>query len=1128
MPYRIQKPMRKIKEKYILNPALVEVEPRDEICNEDRKSPAEPEPADRKRRRSSTSLQQHQPSVKKQKKAVTMCTLCSREFDDSEFRRHNKIEHSLGCSHQNCPLMFVDVPSLCQHLKSHQDHHPPAGADGVLGSSKTSTRKSSSDVLCTPVKKRISSPGPPAPRTAGRQRSLSGLSLLEVTEYWRCSQCREVFPSPSRLESHQAKAHKHQCEVEESCQWSFVAISDRLKHHYEAHNVKKQLVQCPVCLEMVDSKSRKSHDQRPHEVSCTEVGCPVRSSPEGIWSHRIKKHNYGRCVNQPAADPVEEDIEPLVTVSFTQPDDVTEEHEGNDLTCCDNDVPPSLVEDGRELKERIEDAEVDFMEHLESEETCKNYQVEKENEEAGATWSAPTTQDIEESPDTVHSPEAVLSIAGDQTGGEAKEEEESKEVSPEPTGQADDVEETSPNTDQPLEPDDLDNSVEAMIHSEAPSSPPAELQTEVRDTNGVVLEEDKTVVGDINDLLTVQQGSVRPEVSSEDENVKLHSLSDSRFVKEVGQSVRKRKIKLGKTDRKTKRNCKKLPTKKAPSAGEIRNKKSSAESGETVTGPEGDDDYNADDEENEGENRRDSVENKWSWNHSKSDYEVKLPMRDIEPLETVRNEENNILNVSTKTIIISEDDKKALRESERVDEDPEEYFDDIDALLGDTSDEDEVNTSQSVSNVAPVVPVVVLESPGESKQSLSNPFDTEHQDEARPAVLQTTTCQLCQISFKRESAMLTHCKKDHDHPCPECGLKFTGEVFLEEHLLKSHNIKPSPVKPSRRRSSEKSKKSKKNVRPLKESIRPRSNTSKKEKSKSKRDAKVQDKECSDDDDSVCAQCHQHFQGTDAFEKHINLEHQHGCRVQGCELSFTTENLLQLHQFETHRVGTKPATEEEEEKQVANTIYTDLEEPSLLELDCSTCGQSFETFQEKKDHDKLHYTPEKLLSSQSIPDNQKSSRSGRNRKPRNDCWKCRKEFSSKEILSQHRAEGHAFSCEFKKCPRAYNSQPELDRHVARRHQGLADSELKGLSCRLCGDKFPDQKSVKVHQEAPHAFTCHVLGCTSKFETKPKLVQHLESQHGIQHIQIDAQDSGYLTTQRSQDNVQIAEWALDWIK
>ena len=120
----------------------------------------------------------------------------------------------------------------------------------------------------------------------------------------------------------------------------------------------------------------------------------------------------------------------------------------------------------------------------------------------------------------------------------------------------------------------------------------------------------------------------------------------------------------------------------------------------------------------------------------------------------------------------------------------------------------------------------------------------------------------------------------------------------------------------------------------------------------------------------------------------------------------------------------------------------------------------------------------------------------------------------------------FSCETAGCTRAYTSQLELELHTAKRHQ--AGSELKGLNCGRCGENSPDLKSFKVHQLQPHTFTCHVLGCTRSFETKPKLLQHLESQHRIQHVRIDGQNSGYITTERSQDNIQIAEWALEWIK
>ena len=45
---------------------------------------------------------------------------------------------------------------------------------------------------------------------------------------------------------------------------------------------------------------------------------------------------------------------------------------------------------------------------------------------------------------------------------------------------------------------------------------------------------------------------------------------------------------------------------------------------------------------------------------------------------------------------------------------------------------------------------------------------------------------------------------------------------------------------------------------------------------------------------------------------------------------------------------------------------------MISHDCSTCGQSFGTWQEKFNHEELHITQEKFLSSQSIPVSKKSS------------------------------------------------------------------------------------------------------------------------------------------------------------
>ena len=122
----------------------------------------------------------------------------------------------------------------------------------------------------------------------------------------------------------------------------------------------------------------------------------------------------------------------------------------------------------------------------------------------------------------------------------------------------------------------------------------------------------------------------------------------------------------------------------------------------------------------------------------------------------------------------------------------------------------------------------------------------------------------------------------------------------------------------------------------------------------------------------------------------------------------------------------------------------------------------------------------------------------------------------------------FSCEYTGCPRSYISQSDLDRHTAKRHPGVASPDLKEFSCSHCGRTHPDLESLQDHQLQPHPFTCHVLGCSSRFEAKPRLLQHLEGEHGIKHVKIDDGNSGYITSERSQDNIQISEWALEWIK
>ena len=138
---------KKRREKFILT----------EERNEVGKSPSDPKPgpAARKRNRSSSSSLnnsslQHQPAAKKPLlvEGKTLCTQCYEQFTERQFKRHNQIAHSLHCSY-DCDRMFVDVPTLSHHLKSHQDEDQPpqppaAGSTGRKRKTRGSSQSSDS------------------------------------------------------------------------------------------------------------------------------------------------------------------------------------------------------------------------------------------------------------------------------------------------------------------------------------------------------------------------------------------------------------------------------------------------------------------------------------------------------------------------------------------------------------------------------------------------------------------------------------------------------------------------------------------------------------------------------------------------------------------------------------------------------------------------------------------------------------------------------------------------------------------------------------------------------------------------------------------------------------------------
>ena len=88
---------------------------------------------------------------------------------------------------------------------------------------------------------------------------------------------------------------------------------------------------------------------------------------------------------------------------------------------------------------------------------------------------------------------------------------------------------------------------------------------------------------------------------------------------------------------------------------------------------------------------------------------------------------------------------------------------------------------------------------------------------------------------------------------------------------------------------------------------------------------------------------------------------------------------------------------------------------------------------------------------------------------------------------------------------------------------------------------------IHQSRGHNVPCQVDNCLKIFQNKKELVAHLKSEHNIVQIRVrivfgeyffqeyfqigpdpEEEHHGYLTTERSQANIDIAECAESWIE
>ena len=207
---------------------------------------------------------------------------------------------------------------------------------------------------------------------SGRGRRKSGTPGLGADQYWRCDMCADVYGTSDKLEAHRAKPHKLPCE-EEGCQSKFVCVSERLKHNFHKHDKKKQLFKCDLCQEMVDSKSRKTHINRSHDVKCPEINCNVRSNEDGIWVHRILVHDYGICMNEPDKSKPEEQLADEVDREELNKEEIQEVQE------VQEEPNKEGIQEHQVVQEQLNDQEIqEGQEELNVEEIQENLVVPEE------------------------------------------------------------------------------------------------------------------------------------------------------------------------------------------------------------------------------------------------------------------------------------------------------------------------------------------------------------------------------------------------------------------------------------------------------------------------------------------------------------------------------------------------------------------------------------------------------------------------------------------------------------------------------------------------------------------------------------------------------------------------------
>ena len=397
--------------------------------------------------------------------------------------------------------------------------------------------------------------------------------------------------------------------------------------------------------------------------------------------------------------------------------------------------------------------------------------------------------------------------------------------------------------------------------------------------------------------------------------------------------------------------------------------------------------------------------------------------------------------------------------------------------------------------------------------------------------------QVCQRSFVFE-VFEVHVEQEHLLECPmkvTCELRFVHKYHLDVHLFEAHKIGRMPD----------------------DSLKPKEELVNQVKDE---DMLMDDEEVGLEDlevegmaDFQCFECNISFPTQESLSEHIashyNVEtptksSPHYCSE--CNLSFPSDVKLKEH-LDTHYTPDLPGPPSRKSKttsgssQRTSTSATRQWTPStpsssgssrqkLPETPCSSLFNPDQpgTATRSKVISCHLCTRSGFKSKQHLTEHLKARHSDGKASKSHQCKWCKKCYDGRNKLADHEKLPHKHACS--RCDRKYVLEADLVWHESNRHQReqKAKEENTGFHCTICDTKFQDLPEFRLHQAEGHSKKCHVMDCNAKFSTQEALQRHREEEHGVvDSMEMDGEVMAHLTTTRSQENIDIAKWAKDWI-